>query len=606
MKNKKIKGFTLVELIIVITILSILALIVFISFKSYGGNARDGSRIATLKNVETGLSLYQVKTWNYPIPEWDIKEGLIQWVLYIINWEIWPNISKQIQLNTIPKDPKIQTNYVYARSEDAQEYQLATVFESPFGYRPLFLQTQASWYQVKVEWNYKWFVKYQSGNLLEWWCVSYVNIPSIIWSNTGSVNLLLTGAMQDTPIYVVNKGENLPYWFLQESLKILPDQVVKIMRNDPDSAFTTICKEELENISNKQENLDNNEKQILTNFWVKDQLVLKEKILWDKTPIKNSKNENLPIICDEWYEWENCVPKSIQIDSVVYNNITWSFPSISLLFGTPITKTWLYHSIAWGKKELTLTLTLLSDGQTITYSNIDEIISCNAWFTQVWTDCKRNIVAYDGGKRWSDESYATNCNGYKNPSGNYTYAGAVWDWIYFIKPDTNPAFKVYCDMTRDDGWWTLVVRATTGNYNHRNINAVGSFSALGQTSTFKFSDSLINTIPKTIYRANNDNFSASIYFDTSDTFASTRQVSNKVKPTYWGTIWYGPYKNNMHLWFNTIDNTPTNYWWQLTWVEWFAYTGVSGDECRRWFAIKWVNGWYCPIGNWENWYIFLK
>lgn len=74
--NKNL-GFTLVELIIVITILAILATVAFMSFKNYSWNARDGNRISTLKNIETGLELYFVKTWKYPMPEWNISTGTI-------------------------------------------------------------------------------------------------------------------------------------------------------------------------------------------------------------------------------------------------------------------------------------------------------------------------------------------------------------------------------------------------------------------------------------------------------------------------------------------------------------------------------------------------
>lgn len=73
----KTYGFTLVELIIVITILAILATLAIISFKNYSWNARDGNRIATVKNLQTGLNLYQIKTWNYPLPNGEILTGTI-------------------------------------------------------------------------------------------------------------------------------------------------------------------------------------------------------------------------------------------------------------------------------------------------------------------------------------------------------------------------------------------------------------------------------------------------------------------------------------------------------------------------------------------------
>lgn len=604
-KYKYKKWFTLVELIIVITILAILSVIAFTSFQNYLWSAKDSKRLANIKAIEKGLELFYVKTARYPKPEGEnISEWTIDGKVYVLRGEIGQNIISQIHINTLPIDPDTEHKYIYATMGEANdEYQIATILEKNTAYQSIIPHVYAKDYQARVDGKYKWFLKYQTLN-----CIAYANIPSLIWSNSWSVNLLWTWEI-NIPNYVVNNWQNLPYHSNNKLWNLKPNEVVQILRNEPSTWLITICEDDLKAILEKT-TLDSNEQIMLANFWVQNQENLKNKILSDKIkvdkPYVSWEQSNNEVICDEWYHWLNCLAKSVDLSSLNYNNIVRTFSPITLSFGSPITQTWLQYPIVWWVKELTITLTLASDGQTIEYSNGNESISCNNWFTLVWLECKRNIIAYNGWKRWSDETYAKSCNEYRSPNGNYAYVWEIWDGIYFIKPSTDPAFKVYCDMTRDGGWWTLVVRATSGNYNHRNINAVGSFLALWQTTTFKFSDSLINTIPKTIYRANNDNFSASIYFDTSDNFSSTRQVSNKVKPTYWGTIWYGPYKNNMHLWFNTIDNTPTNYWWQLTWVEWFAYTGVSGDECRRWFAIKWVNGWYCPIGNWENWYIFLK
>ncbi|MBW7954517.1 prepilin-type N-terminal cleavage/methylation domain-containing protein [Candidatus Gracilibacteria bacterium] len=173
--------------------------------------------------------------------------------------------------------------------------------------------------------------------------------------------------------------------------------------------------------------------------------------------------------------------------------------------------------------------------------------------------------------------------------------------VYYIKPDgVVSEFKVYCDMTRDDGGWTLVVRATAGNMFHRNISNVGSFTSLGQATTFKFSDELINKIPKTIYRANNDDFSANVYFDTSDNFASTRQVNNKVKPTYGGITWYGPYINGAHAGLSTYGSSQYNG--QVS-GDYFVYTDRGGTgSCRNGFAIS--PGVWC--GNGANGYIFVK
>jgi hypothetical protein len=41
----------------------------------------------------------------------------------------------------------------------------------------------------------------------------YANIPSILWNNSGSVNLLDTAEAQTTPRYIINKGKNMLFRF---------------------------------------------------------------------------------------------------------------------------------------------------------------------------------------------------------------------------------------------------------------------------------------------------------------------------------------------------------------------------------------------------------
>jgi type II secretory pathway pseudopilin PulG len=53
----------------VITILAILATIAFIQFQNYTKDARDGNRLSTMKELETGMELYTVKTGMYPNTE---------------------------------------------------------------------------------------------------------------------------------------------------------------------------------------------------------------------------------------------------------------------------------------------------------------------------------------------------------------------------------------------------------------------------------------------------------------------------------------------------------------------------------------------------------
>ncbi|MGE4444268.1 MAG: type II secretion system protein [Candidatus Altimarinota bacterium] len=125
----KTVGFTLVELIIVITILAILATIAFISFKNYSSNARDGNRMATLKNIETGLLLFQTKTSSLPSPENYINIIGSGSSLLSKQGYIGKNITSQIRLNTEIFDPKDNSQYLYSTNGANSKYQLGTYLE---------------------------------------------------------------------------------------------------------------------------------------------------------------------------------------------------------------------------------------------------------------------------------------------------------------------------------------------------------------------------------------------------------------------------------------------------------------------------------------------
>ncbi len=74
-KNKKEKGFTLLELLVVIGIIGLLASIIVINLTSARKRARDTKRIADLRTLQTAMEDYYGKKGKYPTIIGDLVTG---------------------------------------------------------------------------------------------------------------------------------------------------------------------------------------------------------------------------------------------------------------------------------------------------------------------------------------------------------------------------------------------------------------------------------------------------------------------------------------------------------------------------------------------------
>lgn len=287
--NKQ-KGFTLVELIIVITILAILATIAFISFKSYSWNARDGNRVTALSNIQKWLDIYQVKVWKYPHPDDVYGTGTFWGESLNYVWYISGSLSKVINMNKTPIDPKTQNNYVYWVSSNYQKYQLATTLEELEAWIVIPTTYAAQW-KAKVVWNYTYPLRLGP---------KIYSLPSLIFVWSGD---LLTNSTW----FIVNNSWNLPYSLDGQLSNNV--SVTEQLQQITGTGNLTLTWVDISNIKIDDLNDETKIKDILDNLWIKkDEL---GSILFPTTGNNNSNSSTTP-------------PAPVVQHTVTFNTNGWS------------------------------------------------------------------------------------------------------------------------------------------------------------------------------------------------------------------------------------------------------------------------------------------
>ncbi len=111
-----VKGFTLIEILIVVAIIAILASIVLVGIGPTQQLGRDARRVSDLHSIQTGLELYYAKSGSYPADLATLST------------------SGVIGANAIPTDPSApHSSYGYSVSADGQSYLLWANLENANG-----------------------------------------------------------------------------------------------------------------------------------------------------------------------------------------------------------------------------------------------------------------------------------------------------------------------------------------------------------------------------------------------------------------------------------------------------------------------------------------
>ncbi|EKE28736.1 MAG: hypothetical protein ACD_3C00025G0025 [uncultured bacterium (gcode 4)] len=203
--------------------------------------------------------------------------------------------------------------------------------------------------------------------------------------------------------------------------------------------------------------------------------------------------------------------------------------------------------------------------------------SCNSWYYSNWSACVVPAWWWDAINwftyyQWTPV-YPKTCNELlTSASPNYKIWSTSWNWskfvdgVYYMKPDSSPAFKAYCDMTTDWWGWTIV--------------ASDWLTALtGSLST-------ISTVPKPNQAWMLMPFIAANLKD----FASEMRVISIVDPAKVLAFDITP----AWLWSN-ISLKNSEYWYMYSSIIWFSGWAWSPHKCNFSLIIvwnQWCTEWY--------------
>lgn len=142
---KNIRGFTLVELIVVVTIIAILWTVGFVSYSNYLTWARDSNRISQMTRIADALQVYGT-TRNLPLPDNALNIQVGGWNIVWYQGDLWESVLQSIDYSTTARDPSDNSPFVYYLGTDRRNFQLMAFMEEQTALTSFVSQAQANEY----------------------------------------------------------------------------------------------------------------------------------------------------------------------------------------------------------------------------------------------------------------------------------------------------------------------------------------------------------------------------------------------------------------------------------------------------------------------------
>ncbi len=128
--QKKIHGFTLVELIVVIKILAILGSIGFLSIKWYSSNARDSKRTSDIANIAKGMEILLAKGGTLPVPDENSISITASGVIIGYQGYAGNRVLSAVGMDSKSLDSFDGKYYTYSTNFNQNKYQILGLLES--------------------------------------------------------------------------------------------------------------------------------------------------------------------------------------------------------------------------------------------------------------------------------------------------------------------------------------------------------------------------------------------------------------------------------------------------------------------------------------------
>lgn len=131
LNNKKVQGFTLIEILVVISIVGLLSSVFLVGLSGFRSRGRDARRLADLKSVQNGAEIYYTRCGRYAggVPP---ASGACP-ATDITTWAALKTalIDPTLGITKLPDDPLAGQTYYYAgKPADGQSYIIGAKLEN--------------------------------------------------------------------------------------------------------------------------------------------------------------------------------------------------------------------------------------------------------------------------------------------------------------------------------------------------------------------------------------------------------------------------------------------------------------------------------------------